>query len=392
MLAQVDPADGPARSHADGVAGSALAAHEYRIGELAREAGITVRTLRYYRERRLLPPPRREGRIGWYSQAHLDRLRVIGQLVDRGHTLGGIGELLSAWEQGYDLADLLGFERAMTAPWSDEVPVPVTVAELSALLGGQLTDEVLLEAIGLGYLDVDGDRVRISGRLLDTVTVLVREGIPLPAIHRPGCRPAGRPRAEDRPDDHPGTARRGPCAHRRRAGPRRHRPGRRPGCGRRAICAADGAARVPEDCPAVTEETFGPTLTIAKVPDMDEAVRRANASSYGLGAAVFSRAHGTRLARRIRAGLVAVNSVTLALAGMPSLPWGGTGQSGFGRIHGPDGLREFTTAKAIARQRFTAPLRLTTFARTARADKAVATLTTLRHGRASTLPRRSHRR
>jgi acyl-CoA reductase-like NAD-dependent aldehyde dehydrogenase len=149
---------------------------------------------------------------------------------------------------------------------------------------------------------------------------------------------------------------------------------------------------VPEDCLAVTEETFGPTLTIAKVPDMDQAVRRANASSYGLGAAVFSRAHGTRLARRIRAGLVAVNSVTVALAGMPSLPWGGTGQSGFSRIHGPDGLREFTTAKAIARQRFSVPPHLTTFARTARADKAVATLTTLRHGRASTLPPRSHRR
>ena len=79
--------------------------------------------------------PRREGRIGWYSQAHLNRLRVIGQLLDRGHTLGGIGELLSAWEQGYDLADLLGFERAMTAPWSDEVPVPVTVADLRAARG-----------------------------------------------------------------------------------------------------------------------------------------------------------------------------------------------------------------------------------------------------------------
>lgn len=96
MLAQVDPADGPARSHADGVAGGALAAREYRIGELAREAGITVRTLRYYRERRLLPPPRREGRIGWYSQAHLDRLRVIGQLVDRGHVVRGSADDISA--------------------------------------------------------------------------------------------------------------------------------------------------------------------------------------------------------------------------------------------------------------------------------------------------------
>ena len=49
--------------------------------------------------------------------------------------------MLSAWEQGYDLAELLGFERAMTAPWSDEVPVPVTVAGISELLGGQLTPE-----------------------------------------------------------------------------------------------------------------------------------------------------------------------------------------------------------------------------------------------------------
>ena len=156
MLAQVDAADGRARDYGGRAVRDAPAPREYRIGELAREAGITVRTLRYYQERKLLPPPRRDGRIGWYSQAHLDRLRVIGELLDRGHTLGGIGELLSAWEQGYDLVDLLGFERAMTAPWSDEVPVPVTVAELSAVLEGQLTDEVLQEAIRLGYVSGAG--------------------------------------------------------------------------------------------------------------------------------------------------------------------------------------------------------------------------------------------
>jgi len=181
MLAQVD-ADTLAHRHAAGAA-DASAAREYRIGELAREAGITVRTLRYYQERKLLPPPRREGRIGWYSQAHLSRLRVIGQLLDRGHALGGIGELLSAWERGYDLADLLGFERAMTAPWSDEVPVAVTVAEIPAQLQRQLTPEVLDEAVRLGYIDVDGDRViHVSRRLLDTAVALAREGIPLPAI------------------------------------------------------------------------------------------------------------------------------------------------------------------------------------------------------------------
>ncbi|HEY7012797.1 MAG TPA: MerR family transcriptional regulator [Streptosporangiaceae bacterium] len=179
----MDAAGGSARSQADRAGRDAPAAREYRIGELAREAGVTVRTLRYYQERRLLPPPRHEGRIGWYSQAHLNRLRLIGQLLDRGHTLGGIGELLSAWEQGYDLADLLGFERALTTPWSDEVAVPVTVADISALLEGQLTPEILEEAVRLGYLEVDGDHVlHVSSRLLDITTALVREGIPLPAI------------------------------------------------------------------------------------------------------------------------------------------------------------------------------------------------------------------
>ncbi|MGH3518378.1 MAG: aldehyde dehydrogenase family protein [Haloechinothrix sp.] len=138
---------------------------------------------------------------------------------------------------------------------------------------------------------------------------------------------------------------------------------------------------VPEDSVAVTEETFGPTLTIAKVRDMDEAVRLANDSRYGLGATVFSKRRGAELARRIRSGMAAVNSV-IAFAAMPSLPFGGIGQSGFGRIHGPDGLKEFTAAKAVARQRFRVPLTLTTFARSAGADKAVATLTTLLHGRA----------
>jgi DNA-binding transcriptional MerR regulator len=172
-----------AHSHADRSPGDAPAAREYRIGELAREAGITVRTLRYYQERKLLPPPRRDGRIGWYSQAHLTRLQVIGQLLDRGHTLGGTGELLSAWEQGYDLAELLGFERAMTAPWSDEVPVHMTVADISARLDGQLTPEVLEDAARLGYIEVDGDRIiHVSQRLLDTTTALLREGIPLRAI------------------------------------------------------------------------------------------------------------------------------------------------------------------------------------------------------------------
>jgi acyl-CoA reductase-like NAD-dependent aldehyde dehydrogenase len=137
---------------------------------------------------------------------------------------------------------------------------------------------------------------------------------------------------------------------------------------------------VPEDAPAVREETFGPTLTIAKVADMDEAITKANATKYGLASTVFSKRRGMELAARLRSGMTAVNSV-IGFAGIPSLPFGGVGESGFGRIHGPEGLKEFTRAKAVARQRFKAPLVLTTFNRTAKTDATVTKLITLLHGK-----------
>lgn len=123
---------------------------------------------------------------------------------------------------------------------------------------------------------------------------------------------------------------------------------------------------VPEDAAAVQEETFGPTLTVTRVRDADEAVARANGTRYGLAAAVFARRRGEELASRLRAGMVSVNSV-IAFAAVPTLPFGGVGDSGFGRIHGADGLREFARAKAVTRQRFAPPVLVTSFRRTERA-------------------------
>jgi acyl-CoA reductase-like NAD-dependent aldehyde dehydrogenase len=137
---------------------------------------------------------------------------------------------------------------------------------------------------------------------------------------------------------------------------------------------------VPEDSEAVRDETFGPTLTIAKVKDMEEAVAKANDSRYGLGSTVFAKRRGMELARRLRSGMTSVNSV-ISFAAIPTLPFGGVGDSGFGRIHGPDGLKEFTRAKAIARQRFRPPMLLTSFSRTEKTDAAVAKLITILHGK-----------
>ncbi|MEU9978604.1 MerR family transcriptional regulator [Streptomyces sp. NPDC051014] len=147
------------------------------MAELAGLAGITVRTLRFYRERKLIPPPRREGRIAWYDDHHLARLRTISALLERGHTLNGIAELAEALDQGRDVADVLGVEP------TEEEPVRLTPQELAARFEGQVTTENLATALDLGYLGTDGDDiVHISRRLLDASEALVREGFPLAEV------------------------------------------------------------------------------------------------------------------------------------------------------------------------------------------------------------------
>ena len=108
---------------------------------------------------------------------------------------------------------------------------------------------------------------------------------------------------------------------------------------------------VPEESSAVQEETFGPVVVINTVKDEDEAIARANSTTFGLGSSVFSKSRGAAIAERLRAGGTTINSV-LTFVGMPSVPFGGVGESGFGRFHGDDGLREFARAKATTRKRF----------------------------------------
>jgi aldehyde dehydrogenase (NAD+) len=144
---------------------------------------------------------------------------------------------------------------------------------------------------------------------------------------------------------------------------------------------------VPEDSTEITHETFGPTLAVNPVTSMDEAVELTNATKNSLAGAVFAKKNGMAIAERVRSGMTSINSV-IAFAAVPSLPFGGVGESGFGRIHGPDGLKEFTYAKAITRQRFKPLLALTSFARDAKTDARAAKLISIMHGGKGTLPKR----
>ena len=170
----------------------AEAAGEYRVDELARLAGTTVRNVRAYQDRGLLPPSRREGRVALYSDAHLARLRIVGQLLERGYTLSNIGELLGAWESGQDVGDLLGLEAALAAPWSDETSTIMTVEQLASLFGfGDGEPDVLAIELALdqGVLEANGDTFVVrKPRMLHAGAELVAAGIPLTAVLALGAR------------------------------------------------------------------------------------------------------------------------------------------------------------------------------------------------------------
>jgi acyl-CoA reductase-like NAD-dependent aldehyde dehydrogenase len=116
---------------------------------------------------------------------------------------------------------------------------------------------------------------------------------------------------------------------------------------------------VTHDMKVMRDETFGPVIPIQRVRSTEEALRLANDSVYGLGSTVFGK-RARELADRIRAGMTSVNSV-MGFAGIPALPFGGVGESGFGRIHGDDGIREFCRIKSTAEETVSLPLTFMTF-------------------------------
>jgi DNA-binding transcriptional MerR regulator len=154
---------------------------EYRVDDLARAAGMTVRNVRAYQERGLLHAPRREGRTGVYDETHLARLRLIGQLLDRGYTSVHIAGFIASWAAGHDLGQTLGLETALLAPGSGEIPQEIGRDELVEMFGGSFEPDAFAAAEQMGVIaSVGGDRWEVrSPRLLRAGAELVGIGMPL---------------------------------------------------------------------------------------------------------------------------------------------------------------------------------------------------------------------
>jgi DNA-binding transcriptional MerR regulator len=154
------------------------------IDELAREAGTTTRNVRAYQTRGVLDPPQIIGRIGYYTEEHLTRLKLISRLQQRGFGLQAINDLLSAHDTGSSLSDVLGFSDALMAPWTDEVPEKITRAELEEKFPEIGSDPSLIKkAVELELLSPEGDGWKIpSPRLMKVGAQLVSVGIPLAVV------------------------------------------------------------------------------------------------------------------------------------------------------------------------------------------------------------------
>ncbi|WP_072804331.1 MerR family transcriptional regulator [Rhodococcoides yunnanense] len=149
---------------------------EYRVDDLARRAGVSVRNVRVYQDRGLLPPPRREGRTGWYNTSHLARLGLISRMLDRGYTFATIGELLTAAQSGLRVEDVLETDDAVQTPDSAHL----SRADMQTMFGDDVSDADLDRGVELGVIATSGDGYRVDNPLLvEAARLLSAAGISL---------------------------------------------------------------------------------------------------------------------------------------------------------------------------------------------------------------------
>lgn len=137
---------------------------------------------------------------------------------------------------------------------------------------------------------------------------------------------------------------------------------------------------VPADARILNEECFGPVLCVAPFDDEAHAICLANDSAFALSGSVWTgdRARGRRLARRIAAGTCAVNDIVRVIAN-PYTPFGGNGRSGYGRYHGPEGLRAFSRTRTVMIARDRRAREINWFPFTSRTRQQLASLLRFRH-------------
>ncbi|PKK15287.1 MerR family transcriptional regulator [Thermomonospora sp. CIF 1] len=152
---------------------------ELTVDELASRAGVSVRTVRYYAGRGLLPPPRLRGRTGLYGPEHLARLELVRELQSLGLTLAAIERHLERIPDDATPEDL-ALQRALLSPWTPDRPEEMDRHQLDRRAGRHLDDETIKRLAALGVVEeLPAGRVRVISPGLLRVSAELAE-LPLP--------------------------------------------------------------------------------------------------------------------------------------------------------------------------------------------------------------------
>jgi len=157
------------------------AEQQLTIDQLAQATGLTVRNVRNYQSRGLIPPPEVQGRVGYYGAEHLARLQLIREMQAQGFNLTAIAHVL---EQAHGSGEeVLGFTRSLMAPFETEAPEILERADLLTRLGGDVEPKLLAKAEKLGLVvAITEDSYEVpSPTLLAAGERLVALGVPLQA-------------------------------------------------------------------------------------------------------------------------------------------------------------------------------------------------------------------
>ena len=152
------------------------------VDELAERAGMTVRTLRFYTGRGLIPPPRMQGRVGWYGADHLARLELVRELQAHGFTLAAIERYLARVPVDATPQDI-ALHRTLLAPWAPDLPEIVDLAELQRRAGRPLDDAAVDVLVALGVVEPtsDDDVFRLAPAHLGLGVEMLELGLPVEA-------------------------------------------------------------------------------------------------------------------------------------------------------------------------------------------------------------------
>src|SRR6185436_7285765 len=134
---------------------------ELTVDELAARVGVTVRNLRAYAARGLLPPPRLVGRTGYYGREHVARLLLVREMLAEGYSLAMIERTLAS-APATASSTTLALHRALLAPWLPPEPETLTGGELAARAGVPEDSAVVDRLVDLGLIErLDGGRLRV---------------------------------------------------------------------------------------------------------------------------------------------------------------------------------------------------------------------------------------